>query len=138
MSPEGEVATTANTTLLTKAAGAISTWGGIQHGVQLLNNNNLLIFANKEGGANGPSVAIEYSLESGEEVWRYEGGQYTANLGDVQRLPGGNTLVTYSNAGIIHEVTADKTKVLEITGQKNLGYATWRKSLYGDSEDTLE
>lgn len=130
--------TTENTTRLTTKAGAISTWGGIQHGVQLLKNNNVIIFANKEGGAMGPSTAIEFSLESGMEVWRYESTQYTANLGDVQRLPGGNTLVTYSNAGVIHEVTAGKEKVLEITAQKNLGYATWRKSLYGDSDDSLQ
>jgi len=130
--------TSSNVTRLTTTAGAISTWGGLQHGVQLLSDNHLLIFANREGGNMGPSVAIEYALDSGEEVWRYEGGQFTANLGDVQRLPGGNTLVTYSNAGIIHEVTPDQEKVLQITAQKNLGYAAWRRSLYGDSDDSLE
>lgn len=130
--------TVQNTSLLTTKAGAISTWGGVQHGVQLLNTDHLLIFANREGGNMGPSVAIEYSLDDGSEVFRYEGGQYTANLGDVQRLPGGNTLVTYSNAGILHEVTPAKEKVLEITGAKNLGYAVWRASLYGPSEDALE
>jgi hypothetical protein len=138
MWPDGEVGTVANTTRLTTTAGAISTWGGIQHGVHLLNTNHLLIFANKEGGSMGPSTVIEYALDSGDEVWRYEGDEYTANLGDVQRLPSGNTLVTYSNAGLIHEVTPDKRKVLEVTGQKNLGYATWRASLYGESPDSLE
>ncbi len=74
----------------------------------------------------------------GEEIWRYDSGDVSANLGDVQRLPGGNTLVTFSNDSIVHEVTPDKEVVLEWTGSAGtrIGYAEWRPSLYGAPADT--
>jgi len=125
-----------NIELLTSILGPNSGWGGFQHGVQLLSNNHLLMFANNEG--QDLSTAIEYNLDDGEEVWRYEGNQYSANFGGVQRLPGGNTLVTYSNAGVIHETTPEQVKVLEITTDEHPGYATWRPSLYGPSVDVEE
>jgi hypothetical protein len=71
-------------------------------------------------------------------VWRYEGGVHSSNFGNVQRLPNGNTLVNYSNAGVIHEVTPDRVKVLEITANPYLGYATWRPDLYGPLDDAAE
>lgn len=127
-----------NMTYLTTILGPNSGWGGYQHGLQLLSNNHLLMFANRTGTEPRTSSVIEYNLETGEEVWRYEGEQYSENFGGVQRLPGGNTLVTYSNAGIIHETTADKKKVLEITTNKYLGYSTWLPSLYNSSWDAEE
>jgi len=51
-------------------------------------------------------------------------------LGDVERLSNGNTLVTFSRAGTIHEV--DSTGKLVMSIQANsLGYADFRPSLYG-------
>lgn len=129
-----------DTLLLSSLVVSNPNWDAYQHGVQLLTNNHLLMFANNEGidetdPARRMSTAIEYDLDNGEEVWRYEGRQYTANYGGVQRLPGGNTLVTYSNAGVIHETTSDGQKVLELTANQKLGYATWRPSLYGSAAD---
>jgi hypothetical protein len=44
--------------------------------------------------------------------------------------------VTYSNSGIIHEVTPDKSVVLSIdSGGSSFGYALWRESLYGEPPD---
>jgi hypothetical protein len=127
-----------NTQLLTSLVGPNAKWGGYQHGVQLLPDNHLLMFANTRSGGSGPSAVIEYELDEGDEVWRYEGEEFSANFGDVQRLPGGNTLVTYSNAGTIVEVTPELEKVLEITANDYLGYVTWRPSLYLPGGDVVE
>jgi len=128
-------ATPENTLLLSDIVGSIPGWDGIQHGIELLSNNHLLMFANQEGASETDpnqrfSTAIEFDLADGTEVWRYEGNELSTNYGGVQRLPGGNTLVTYSNAGVIHEVTRDQRKVLEVTTNEYLGYATWLPSLY--------
>lgn len=119
--------------LADKVEGGVATWGGTNHGHHLL-DDSIIIFANR-GGGNMLSTVVEYDLE-GNQLFEYDGGEFSANLGDVQRLPGGNTLVTYSNAGVIHEVTPTKELVLEITttGQ-SFGYALWRDTLYGESPD---
>jgi hypothetical protein len=50
-------------------------------------------------------------------------------LGDVQRLPNGNTLVTFSTGGEIVEVDAAWNTIQTL--QSNFGYANWRETLYG-------
>ncbi len=51
-------------------------------------------------------------------------------LGDVQRLPNGNTLVTFSSKGLIQEL--DPTgKVIRTLTTTAFGYADWRQTLYG-------
>ena len=57
-------------------------------------------------------------------------------MGGVQALPNGNILVTYSNAGISHEVNPDGELVEEISwgaggGGGGIGYTVRRASLYG-------
>ena len=108
------------------------TYGAEQHGHQLL-DGSLLLFANL-GGEFGGSAAIEYSLTDGAEIFRYDPGIFSVWYGDVQRLPGGNTLVTFSLAGAIHEVDASDKLLMEIRGDI-FGYAEWRPSLYGPPTD---
>lgn len=100
-----------------------TTWGGEQHGTHLL-EDTLLVFANAE------DAAIEVNIDTLAEVWRCASGSNSTNLGGVQRLPGGNTLITYSTAGRIHEVDPSCNKVLEITTE-SIGYTVWRETLYG-------
>jgi len=84
------------------------------------------------------SAAIEYSLD-GQLIKKFTSGGYTGNLGDVQRLPGGNTLITYGNGHNIQEVDSSDNVVLEITGgNSSFGYAEWRESLYGLPMDIAE
>jgi hypothetical protein len=118
-----------------RVSGGVSAWGGVQHGHHLL-DNSIVIFANS-GGGNMMSSVIEYSL-AGMEMSRYTSGDFSQNLGDVQRLPGGNTLVTYSNDGVIKEIDPQRNVVLEINGSNNarFGYALWTDSLYGPPPDT--
>jgi hypothetical protein len=106
-----------------------------QHGHHLL-EDSILIFNNGQNS----SLALEFTLPDAEgkinEIWRYEGGQKSMTLGDVQRLPNGNTLVTYSNNGIIHEVDQEGNLVRKITSKQAApGYAVWRSSLYQIADD---
>jgi hypothetical protein len=112
-----------------RVSGGNAAWGGAQHGHQLL-DDGLLIFANN-GAGNNASQAIEYALD-GTERRRFASGGYTANLGDVQRLPGGNTLITYSNQSLIQEVDGNGKVVLEIkVAGSSLAYSLWLTDLYG-------
>ncbi len=103
-------------------------WGGRQHGAELT-DDTVLIFAN-QGGGEEDSIAVEYSRSTGDELFRYDAGLFSHQLGDVQRLPGGNTLVSYSAIGIKHEVTPEGEVVMVLDGP-NTGYGWWRASLYG-------
>jgi hypothetical protein len=117
-----------NIVSMSTVLGSNDQWGG-QHGIELLPGDHLLLFANGASSDVGSS-ALEFDLADGSEVWRYDGDAYTANFGDVQRLPGGSTLVTYSNASLLEEVTVNGEVVLEIEIAQRLGYATWLPSLY--------
>ncbi len=116
---------------LSDRVGPNSTWGGQQHGVHLL-DDSIIIFANQGDGSN--ASIIEYGLD-GTERMRYNGGARTSNLGDVQRLPGGNTLVTYSTSNEIHEIDASGNAVLTIDTGSTIGYSEWRPTLYGAPSD---
>jgi hypothetical protein len=115
-----------------RTMGGNSAWGGTQHGHHLL-DNSILVFANV-GGGNMASDFIEYSLE-GQQLARHTGGGFSANLGDVQRLPGGNTLITYSNDGHMQEIDAQGNVVLQINASSSFGYSLWRETLYGPPPD---
>ena len=108
------------------------TYGCQQHGQQLL-ASSILLFAN-QGGENGSSAAIEYSLPDGKELFRYDPGIFSIWYGDVQRLPKGNTLVTFSLAGAIHEIDSHGNLVMEVQGEI-FGYSEWRSTLYGPPTD---
>ncbi|HEX6766398.1 MAG TPA: hypothetical protein VF103_12990, partial [Polyangiaceae bacterium] len=83
-------------------------------------------------------VTLDLVAKTATTTWTYAGGEASTTLGDVERLWNGNTLVTYSNAGIIHEVTAAGTLVqtTSLSTQGGMGYSTKRKSLYGPGPKT--
>lgn len=105
----------------------------VNHGHHLLDDGTLLIFNNGQGGGSSPVIGYQLNADSSKtatEVFRYAPNTNSPVLGDVQRLPNGNTLVTYSTAGIIHEVQGTNNLV-QVFQTGTLGYATWRPSLYG-------
>jgi hypothetical protein len=109
-----------------------------QHGHQMLDAGGLLFFNNRDLGAGDEgSLAIEVKLDQdtgmAERVWTYDGGVTSPVLGDVQRLPNGNTLVTYSASGVIHQANAVGTLVQELTWAIGgaIGYVNHRPTLYG-------
>lgn len=107
-------------------------WGTDQHGHHLLGDTILLY-------NNASRIVQEISFNDmtmqSSEIWRYGSSYNTEVLGDVQRLPNGNTLVTYSTAGRIHEVAPNSTRVAEIRFGGAVGYSVWRDSLYGPPPD---
>ncbi len=54
-------------------------------------------------------------------------------MGDVQRLPNGNTIVAYSTQGVLHEVSSNGTLLQELTWpvSASFGYIQKRATLYG-------
>ncbi len=105
--------------------------------------DHLLFFNNRADGsgdvfAGGTSRVLEYQLdETGFEaslVWEYPSpGPSTFSFGDVERLPNGNTLVTYSNNGELDEVDPEGVvvRITTLDMTHSPGYVEWRESLYG-------
>jgi len=106
-----------------------ATWN-VNHGHHLLPNGHFLFFNN--GGAVTQSPVLEYELTEPEAtlVWSYTADYSSGTLGDVQRLPNGNTLITYSNAGVIREIDSDSRLVQQFS-LPSVGYVEHRASLYG-------
>jgi hypothetical protein len=111
-----------------------ATWSH-QHGFHLLAPDRLLFFNNGDTGAKALAIELKLDLTAmtASKVWQYAGNITTNILGDVQRLDNGNTLVTYSTAGAIHEVDATGAVLQTIYGASGsaFGYSEKRKSLYG-------
>jgi hypothetical protein len=112
-----------------KVSGGNQSWGGAQHGQQLL-DSSILIYANNGGGGTSKSAAIEYGLD-GSLIKKFTSGGSATNFGDVQRLANGNTVITYSTSSLIQEVDKSDAVVLEVKGSGSFGYVEFRESLYG-------
>jgi hypothetical protein len=119
--------------------GSASTYSGAswdnQHNHHYL-GTSLVLFNNN--GTNGGSSVLEYQLNGNQaqQTMNYASGLQTNSMGDAKRLPNGNTLVTYSNPGVIHEIDASAQLVQEITiggtsGATGVGYTKRRRTLYG-------
>lgn len=109
----------------------------VNHGHQLLDDGTFLFFNNTGYGQKSPSNALEFMLQASSafsaselEQWSGSGAEHSDTLGDVQRLPNGNTLVTFSNEGVIYEL--DPTwHVVQTLSASSFGYSDWRPTLYG-------
>ncbi len=112
------------------------------HGHHLLDNGNLLYFQ----ATSAQSIVHELELTETpssltvNEVWSYSDPlQSSLVLGDVQRLPNGNTLVVYSTDGVMHEVSEAGEIVQTLKADApdgtslytDFGYANFRETLYG-------
>ena len=93
-------------------------WGQ-QHDCSILENGNVLIFANGIHVPRGVlhSAVIEIDPARKEEVWRYEDDPpwhfFSPNISGAQRLWSGNTLICEGLSGRIFEVAADGEIVWE-------------------------
>ena len=111
------------------------TWS-VNHGHQWTGPNRILFFNN---GNSGSSHAIELSLDltgmKATKVWDYSSGTLASSvLGDVQILGNGNRLITFSTAGVIHEIDGTSKALIQSMSFGSggaLGYAVKRASLYG-------
>jgi len=104
----------------------------VNHGHHLLEDGTFLLFNN---GDSGPNHVRELKLSAAASpfaatpVEDYTGTGTGNTLGDVQRLPGGNTLVTYSTDAEIVELDPS-WNVVQTFGAR-VGYTSWRPTLYG-------
>ena len=85
-------------------------WGG-QHDAQMLENGNILLFANAINTAvpHTHSFITEFNPDTNEVVWEYRDDPdtffYSHHISGVQRLWNGNTLICEGSFGRIFEVT---------------------------------
>jgi hypothetical protein len=93
-------------------------WGQ-QHDCELLENGNVLFFANGIQVPRGiyHSRVIEFDWESGDEMWSYTGSPpwtfFSPNISGAQRQPNGNTLICEGLNGRVFEVTSEGEIVWE-------------------------
>jgi hypothetical protein len=89
-----------------------------QHDARLLPNGHILMFDNLGGlTAHGRSRVLEVAPDTGGIVWSYDGADddpLDSDIrGGVQRLSGGNTLISESVSGRILEIAPDRSVVWE-------------------------
>jgi hypothetical protein len=107
-----------------------------QHQFEQL-DDSLLVFVNGGMDPRAESRVVELAFEPGtravEELWSYwpDPSVTSTNLGDVHRFASGNALVTFSNAGVIHEVDATGALVWSLTADIGgaLSYVAWKEDL---------
>lgn len=116
-------------------------WGH-QHDCQLLDNGNILVFANGIHGGEVPaSRVVEFDPETGDTVWQYGGAPpysfFSPNISGAQRLVSGNTLICEGQSGRVFEVTPESDIVWEYIspffdpmpngpGQTNMMFRSYR------------
>ncbi len=88
-----------------------------QHDARRLANRNLTLFDNGNGLHPTYSRAVEYAIDETTKTvtrtWQVT-DTHTVAIGNVQRLPSGNTLVNWGLAGKLTEVTAEEQLAREI------------------------
>jgi uncharacterized protein (UPF0248 family) len=91
-----------------------------QHAPTMLGNGNVLIFDNgvhRLDDSMPYSRVIEINPATNEVVWKYQDkpawNLFSPRMGNAQRLPNGNTLITESSFGRIFEVTKNGEIVWE-------------------------
>jgi hypothetical protein len=104
----------------------------VVHGHHLLEDGTFVAFNNSYTGT---AHVFEFKLSvtpssfGAAPIKDYSGNGASTNMGDVQRLPGGNTLVTYATDWKIVELDSNWNEVQTISAR--VGYSNWRPTLYG-------
>ena len=108
-----------------------------QHAIRPLGNNHYTIFDNGNGHSPQVSRAVEYVVNpvamTATLVWQYPAvpstNLYSYYMGNVQRLPNGNTLINWviGNLPKLTEVRPDGTKAFEMNWVSQYeAYRVWR------------
>lgn len=104
-----------------------------QHGHHLIGPDRLLFFNNNSNGQASRAIELQLNLSAmtAQQTFNYASGNtHTGQLGDVQRLPNGNTLVTFSIVGKIDEVDPNG-QLIRSFSTNAFGYTNFRSTLYG-------
>jgi hypothetical protein len=108
----------------------------VQHGIHMPDSNTIYFF-NNDGNTqvgDGQSIALKATITGGSmtlDSWYFDSTPHTFSQGDVQELPNGNVLVTFSNQGVANEVDPSGNSVKTYNLAGGVGYITYRTSLYG-------
>jgi hypothetical protein len=108
-------------------------WSGGNHGHHLFSDGTLLFFNNP---ATVRVLKLDTTAMTATSTLTYRtsaAGATTGALGDVQRLPNGNILITYSTGGVIEEIDAAGQLVatFRVNSPEQFGYTEFRETLYG-------
>jgi hypothetical protein len=118
---------------------------GGEHGFQIIKFsggvNDILLFNNNVNcsGCSGGSQALEFTLDestkASKKIWSYQPSSAinVMVLGDVERLPNGNTIVDFGTGDTIQEVDKNGTLLQQIKTTVAFGFFEKRASLYGPS-----
>lgn len=96
-----------------------------QHSARVLDNGNLLLYDNGTRHTPQETRVVEYRLDTAAKtadmVWEYRHVPplFVPFTGSVQRLKGGNTVIGYSNRGLVTEVDPKGVVVWEGTVMLN-------------------
>jgi len=115
----------------------VPTWM-VNHGHHMLSDGSFILF-NNGSMSGGSSAARAFKLNTtnmtATSSMTYMASGVSSNvMGDAQFLPNGNILVTFSQSGIIHEITSSGQLVASFNSAANpatFGYTEYRDSLYG-------
>lgn len=91
-----------------------------QHDPEWQPNGNILLFDNHNLGPEDSSRALEVSIDFdrdpiAEIEWESWGTPYARAMGDADRLPNGNTLVTLGIEGVIYEANDQAEEIWRLT-----------------------
>ena len=106
-----------------------------QHAIEIQSNGNILIFDNGNHKSSEVSRALEFSFNTTtwtvNSVWEHPLVFYSSAMGDADKLPNGNVLITNSINRTILEVTPSKAVAWRITVANTNMYRSMRlNSLY--------
>jgi hypothetical protein len=99
-------------------------------------NNGATGAGQSGGGSKAIEIQLDQTAKTATKLWEYQPTNPTINnaiMGDVQRLANGNTLVTFSTQGVIHEVDASGALVQSLSFGTSgaTGYVIKRPTMYG-------
>jgi hypothetical protein len=109
-------------------------WYWRQHAVRRTASGTITLFDNGNYHVPSESRAVEYAVDEAAKVarliweYRHTPARYAPFTGNVQRLPTGNTLISWGNLGIVTEVRRDGTKAFEMRFAQD-GVRTYRTRL---------
>ena len=111
-----------------------------EHGHHWPSSDHMLMFSNNGQNTMMGGTSWLYEVQFDEtamtatRVMSYDTGSNSLVLGDVQRLPNGNSMVTVSTAGLIQEIDSSGTilRTYSTGAGSAFGYTQARDSLYGE------
>jgi Arylsulfotransferase (ASST) len=113
-----------------------------QHDIRRLPNGNITLFNNRADHVSVYSAAEEYTLDENKKTaslfWQFRNtpDTYSLAMGDVQRLPNGNTMIGWgSGFPTLTEVKPGGLKAFELTlASPNTSYRAFRFPWHGSPE----